>query len=318
MNAKYVSVMEVMPPANKAVTIDQLTAIQFTLRHGRQPHADFAVFGEHGTRRARAMAFKGLITAPGGTLHTVEILGPPNLESWKESYDCLFTGLIVLGAVRRPQLAACRSKICLLHAQYGPKCWGLLYQADVRCHTELMDTLRYSFHTKHNAALTQGLTSTFDTTRPWDSVWASATFNTEFWETDFKHPALMIATNTARSTDVVESDAAVASTSSPAAMIPAPAADNRGKRTAAPKAHGKGVCMAYNRWTCHGTSCHNKAVGSICAQYARTPNMAHSSVHVWDKTQSKLPPTTEQGRPSSGRNAMQDGRRTRKVVATRT
>ena len=82
-NANYIRVMEVPPPTTKAVTREQLTALDFTLKNERPPYADLAIFGKHGTQGALAMAFTGLITAPGGTMHTVEILGPPNLDELK-------------------------------------------------------------------------------------------------------------------------------------------------------------------------------------------------------------------------------------------
>jgi hypothetical protein len=271
MNARYIQVMEVAPPSNKSVTREQLTALQFTIDQGRVIYADFAIYGKHQTRRARAMAFKGMVMQAGGTLHVTEILGPATLELWKESYDCLFTALIMLDAVRRPQLAAYRAKICLLHAQYGPKCWALLYQADVRCRSELMDELRYRLTTKHNATITQGLPSTFDVTRPWDSVWAAAVLETEFWDTEFKHWAMMIATNTARSGDIVESDAAIAAGASSAALVPGPAWERKTQATA--KAVGKpkkeGVCTAFNKGNCHGNTCSRgwgKHQCSICSQ----------------------------------------------------
>jgi hypothetical protein len=271
MNARYIQVMETPPPTSKSVTREQLTALKFTMEQGRVIYADFAIFGKHQTRRARAMAFKGLIITAGGTLHNTEILGPATLELWKESYDCLFTALIMLDAVRRPQLAAYRAKICLLHAQYGPQCWALLYQADVRCRSELMDTLRYQLQAKHNATLAQGLPSAFDDTRPWDGVWAAAVLNTEFWDEEFKHWALMIATKSARTADVVENDAAIASASSHSTLVTGPAWEHKARAT--PKVAGKpkkeGVCAPFNKGSCSGNTC-SRGLGkhqcSICSQ----------------------------------------------------
>jgi hypothetical protein len=87
MNARYNLVFETEPPPAKTPSLDQLTALQFTITNNRLPYADLGVFGKHGNRRARAMAFTGLVAGPGGTLQTQEILGPPSLEAWKESYD---------------------------------------------------------------------------------------------------------------------------------------------------------------------------------------------------------------------------------------
>jgi hypothetical protein len=273
MNARYVQVMETMPPANKAVTREQLTALEFTLGQGRVPYADCAIYGRYGHRRARAMAFKGMVTTAGGTLHMTEILGPPTLELWKESYDCLFTALIMLDAVRRPQLAAYRSKICLLHAQYGPKCWALLYQADVRCRSELMDTLRIRLQTKHNACIAQGIPSSFDNARPWDSVWAAATMDKDFWEEEFKVHAMMIVTNATRSADVVENDAAIAAGASSASLTPGTSTEPRAKAKAAqgPKNGKGGVCAAFNRGQCNGKTC-SRGQGKHQCSLCSNPN----------------------------------------------
>jgi hypothetical protein len=269
MNAAYVKVMEQMPPVAKSVTLDQLTALHYTIRMQRPPNADFAVFGKHGHRRARAMAFTGVVTAPGGTMHTIEILGPPTLEAWKESYDCLYTALIMLDAVRRPALDAYRAKICSLHAQYGPRCWALLYQADARCRAEHMERLRFIALAAHNAAIAAQQPSTFDTSRPWDTVWHMAVKDTEFWETEFKDFALFIRTGTIRTLDVLGNDASIAQSSTDDHHA-GPAAFQRPKPQqpkAQPKANAKGVCKNFNQGKCHGASCprgHGQHKCSIC------------------------------------------------------
>ena len=79
-NANYMRVMECEPTPGKAATYDQLTALQYTMDTGRPPYTDFAVFGKYGSRRARAMAFTGLINSRGGTLRMQEILGPSTLQ----------------------------------------------------------------------------------------------------------------------------------------------------------------------------------------------------------------------------------------------
>jgi hypothetical protein len=263
MNAAYVKVMEKMPPQAKSVTIDQLTALHYTIRNGRPPNADFGVFGKDGHRRARKMSFTGMVTAPGGTMHTIEILGPPNLEAWKESYDCLYTALIMLDAVRRPSLDAYRAKICSLHALYGPRCWALLYQADARCRSEHMERLRYIALAKHNAAITAQMPSSFDTARPWDTVWQEAVKDTEFWDAEFKDYALLIRSGTTRVIDHLGEDASIAQSSSDLPMQP----NRPSQPKAQPKAAAKGVCKNFNQGKCHGTTCprgHGKHVCTIC------------------------------------------------------
>ena len=265
---RYIKIFEMEPPPPKAPTLDQLTALHFSLQNDRTPFADLGVFGKYGHRRARAMSFTGLVPGPGGTLQTTEILGPPNLEAWKESYDVLFSALIMLDTVRRPQLAAYRSKICLLHAQYGPQTWALLYQADVRCRSEFMDRLRYRLLAKHNAALQASLPSTFDTAHPWDSVWAAATVDADFWKQEYEVNALLIKANTVQQREVLGTDATVAPTFTPQQSVPTAEPTrpprNGAKAKAAP---AKGPCKGFNAGTCHGTSCpsgHGKHVCNRC------------------------------------------------------
>ena len=268
---RYIQVMEVEPPADKAATKDQLTALSFMLDQDRNAYADLSIFGKHGHRRARAMSFRGMVIAPGGAMHVQEILGPPTLAAWKESFDVLFTALIMLDCVSRPQLAAYRSKICLFHAQYGPACWALLYQADARCRSELMETTRMRLQTKHNAAIAAGLPSTFDNNRPWDSVWAAVTLDNDFWEREFKLHAMMIKLGAAKATDIVENDAPIDQPHAPSALVPGPQDETRAKapaKAAASKPKKEGVCGAFNRGTCHGKTCRNgygKHQCSICS-----------------------------------------------------
>ena len=194
------------------------------------------------------MAFKGLVTAPGGTLHTVEILGPGTLEAWKESYDVLFTALIMLDVVRRSNLSAYRAKICALAAQYGPKCWALLYQADVRCRSEHMEITRFRLMQKHNAAMTAGTPTTFDTSHPWDSVWAAVVIDNDFWKDEFEVDAILIRTGAAVVTDALGADAPTEGASSWEAKQqhkPQP-------KAAAAAATKNTPCRNFNFGTCHG------------------------------------------------------------------
>ena len=212
------------------------------------------------------MAFTGLITTAGGVLHNVEILGPATLEEWKECYDVLFTGLIMLDCVRRPALANYRAHIIKLHQQFGPRCWALLYQADSRCRAENMDRLRYQLLAKHNAALASGQPTSFDSTRPWDSVWQAAVEDKEFWNEEFERHAIMVVTNSIPLNATLGTDATVlpSTSATPAASSGQP--KNPGAQPKA-KAEAKGLCRNYNAGSCLGASCskgYGKHACSIC------------------------------------------------------
>jgi hypothetical protein len=270
MNARYMAVMEALPTPDREASHDQLTALEYVMSAQRPPYVDMSVFGRHGPRRARAMAFTGLTQGPGGTLRMVEILGPATLVEWKQSYDVLYTALIMLDAVRRPQLDQYRARICLYHAQYGERTWALLYQADVRCRQELMGRTRHRLEAAHNTAITAGKLSDFDTARPWDSVWKAVLADTEFWEVEYKTSALLIKAETIRPADVIGGDADIAAESAAASSAfnhvpripPGHAPRANPVKTGGPKnqlpiqrSHTsdnppKPICRAYNLGTC--------------------------------------------------------------------
>jgi hypothetical protein len=117
--ARYVHIMDEMPPVEVSVSIEQLSALDYTVRAHRPPMADFAIFGKHPQRHMKKMQFQGMMMGSDGTWRNVEILGPGTFEAWLESYDCLTTALIMLDVVRRPRLASYRAHIIRLHIQYG-------------------------------------------------------------------------------------------------------------------------------------------------------------------------------------------------------
>ena len=212
MYARYIKVMDEAPGEDVAVTIEQLTAISHVLRSGRAPYADFSIWVKNANRMMKRIALQGLVFDSKGALHNVEMYGPPTLEAWAESYDCLVTSMIMLNTVSRPNLANYRKHIHRLSAQFGPKVWHLLYQCDVRCRQELMEASRMKLQEQHNTALAQNRVSTFDPKRPWDSVWEdviSSNMATKWWRDNFETPGFMILTHTKSLESMIDSDAPV-------------------------------------------------------------------------------------------------------------
>jgi hypothetical protein len=104
----------------------------------------------------------------------------------------LRSALIMLDAVRRPALDRYLRKIQYLSEQWGEVCWGVLYQADVRCRGEHMETLHHTHLHNHNNAVTAGTTTTYNSLMPWDAVWDEATKDSEWWKAEFEMPAMKI------------------------------------------------------------------------------------------------------------------------------
>ena len=118
-----------------------------------------------------------------------EVLGPASFEAWCESYEVLSTALLMLDVVRRPRLIAYRNHIQEFAEMHGPQGWALLYQADVRCRQEWMESIRCRLQLAHTTALALGTTTSFRADKPWDSVWEAAVEDEKFWKREFERPA---------------------------------------------------------------------------------------------------------------------------------
>jgi hypothetical protein len=185
----YWIAMEARPTPDVNVTSEQLTALEYIVKSGRAPYADFGIFGKFGVRTLRRIKLTSIVMLPGGEFRTVELHGPATLQCWYESYDVLVTALIMLETVRRPRLAKYRKKMEYLQSQFGEATWGLLYQADVRCRGEHMDAIHFEHLHAHNVAVTAQLPSTYNAQMPWDAVWEAAINDSDWWKAEFEMPA---------------------------------------------------------------------------------------------------------------------------------
>ena len=187
--ARYLRVMEVMPSPETNVTTEQLACLDYMVKSHRVPYADFSVWQKFGTRCLRKHSFTGMMGQADGSYKTVEVLGPASYEAWCESYEVLCTGLLMLDVVRRPRLIAYRALIQEFSELHGPQGWALLYQADVRCRQEWMESIRCRLQLAHTTALALGTHTSFRADKPWDSVWEAAVEDEKFWKREFERPA---------------------------------------------------------------------------------------------------------------------------------
>ena len=187
--ARYLRVMEVMPSPATNVTPEQLACLDYMVKSHRVPYADFSVWQKYGTRCLRKHSFSGMMGQADGSYKTVELLGPASFEAWCESYDVLCTALLMLDVVRRPRLIAYRAHIQEFSELHGAQGWALLYQADVRCRQEWMETIRCRLQLAHTTALALGNHTAFRADKPWDSVWEVAVEDWQFWKREFERPA---------------------------------------------------------------------------------------------------------------------------------
>jgi hypothetical protein len=188
----YQRIMEEPPTPATKPTSEQLTALQYVIQSMRVPYVELNLFGPFGSRTLRKIKLTALMMVPGGEFRTVEILGPCDIATWEQSYAVLRSAFIMLEAVRRPALDRYLRKIQYLSEQWGDICWGVLYQADVRCRGELMETIHHQHLLDHNNAVTAGKPTTYNAAMPWDAVWDQATKDSEWWKTEFDMPAMKI------------------------------------------------------------------------------------------------------------------------------
>jgi hypothetical protein len=187
-----------------------------------------AVWGPHGTRLLKKASMSGLNIMRDGTFMTVELFGPPNIDLWSGCYDVLATGCIMLGAVRRPHLAAYKRWIIKLAAIYGPVVWHLLYQTDVRCRSELMQEVFQVLLAEHNAAKMSKMPTDFDPTKPWDAVWKRVLEMKDWWVDEFERPAGLINAKVMGISAVIGGDVQIATSHHRAPAPPQPAAQING------------------------------------------------------------------------------------------
>ena len=307
MLATYHKVMDELPPPDVAPCSEQLAAIDFVLRTERAPYADFGVWVKNGLRAVRRSQFTGLTLQNNGQFQNIEIYGPPNIDDWCESYDVLAAALIMTGAVRRPKLAAYRSLILNLHKRYGPSCWALLYQTDVRCRSERMDALKFELSLKHENNVALGIVSSFNPALPWNDVWDAVIADGEYWRVHFEVPAGFIRFGSGTSSaSVIDGDAPIAHSRQPQQPRQDPKKPGRGNQPQQPPApqqpDARELCEKFNRGKCgaalQGNTCpSNPARRHLCSICG---NKGHGA-NVCNKNPNKNSPGPAQDSWGSGK-----------------
>ena len=77
------------PDPDEECIAQQLTCLQHLVQTGQAPSVDFAVWGPHGHRIERKLRLTGQTFSSDGTLRSVEIAGPPDINVWTASYEVI-------------------------------------------------------------------------------------------------------------------------------------------------------------------------------------------------------------------------------------
>ena len=91
--ANYRKRIGALPPADQELSSEQLSSLHSLFASGRAPYCDMAVWGPHHHRLQKKIRLKGVRLSPQGEIIPVEISGPADFESWRESYSVFSTGV---------------------------------------------------------------------------------------------------------------------------------------------------------------------------------------------------------------------------------
>ena len=206
----YTDVFGDMPPAEEEITIEQLTALWALVKSRAPPYVDFAVWGPHGYRLQRKLRLTGLQLTAGGDIRQVELSGPPTYGMWERCYKCLKTGLIMLKAVGIAKILKYHETQKAYHERYGPSCWHLQYQSEVRMRQERMVYWKRLGQEEHRKATAAHGVSEYNPEYPWEYVWGKAADDFHYWRKELEDPCLLILTRTRSLTAMVDGDVSIA------------------------------------------------------------------------------------------------------------
>ena len=131
------------PPApEEECSTDQLTGLHTMLARDVASYMDLGVWGPFHHRLRKKIRLTGMQLSSNGVITNVELVGPPDVDAWSESYRLLVAGLLGFNAVSYGNLLDYGKKIRDYVEMFGYDVWPLLYQADVRCRLEHMERLR--------------------------------------------------------------------------------------------------------------------------------------------------------------------------------
>ena len=271
----------VRPSPDAEPTHEQLSALHHLVSTRQNPYADFAVWGPHGMRLYKRMKLAGQVFRADGSIHAIEVLGPPNFDAWLGCYAVLATAYSMLDIVDLGNLERYKEMMTRYHSRYGPGAWLLLYQADVRARSEHVQRTMLVLSTRHDAARSAGGTTAYDPARPWNFTWASVVDDSHWWRRELEEPALLYLTRSRELGQLVTGEAPTASSGTsraPPAKHAAQPRESSGSgqpaargRTRSARVHnvesglyltnrrGSQLCAAFQQGTC-GTS----LVGEIC------------------------------------------------------
>ena len=142
MREKFEEVTGGEPEDSVRPTSDQLSALVARLKSGRAPYVDMALFGPYGERTSRLRRFSAQVWVD-NELQTKMLMGPKNLEAWKQSWAVFRAAMIMVEAASPAALDRYSRGIERLMELHGD--WPNLMIAEEKCRFERLDILADKF-----------------------------------------------------------------------------------------------------------------------------------------------------------------------------
>ena len=181
------------PAEDEEATSEQITALDFRIKQGATPYADFGIWRPHGARLGRILKFLAFFAIPGGGFQQREISGPSSFAEWSRAWRVFAFAMMVLKAATRARLEKYYTRISKLSEEY-PCTWWIVALADLRMRSEHFERVRRRCAREHEERTRAGLPSGFNPQSPWDYVLREAARDNDFWREHVEKKALQFAT----------------------------------------------------------------------------------------------------------------------------
>ena len=197
------------PTEEEDVSAEQLSAFNAVMQELFSIYADFAIWVPFWGRLAKRLRFTGTIIDHEGNFRLVELLGPPGYDEWEACYIIFRTACLMFGVIE-PAVLDRYMKVIRGHARRYPKCWALIYQADVRMRSERAMRIRDELEYQHEIAVENNWPTHFNPKQPWNAVWKQmASAEEKWWWRNVERPGIMIQAHVAKMEAYVGQDAPI-------------------------------------------------------------------------------------------------------------
>ena len=185
---RYEEVRGGEPAEDVEPTVEQISALSQLFSSDLPPYADFSLWGPYGKRMVGKLQYQAWNFQPDGTWHRKELPGPPTFDHWWLSYRVLRTTTLLLEMAPPEHLDNYGEMVRTFATKYGPTCWWLVYQADVRMRSEHFERLRRAAERGTDPKIK------FDPAKPWFSVYKMAINDKLWWDEHLHQDAVLFLT----------------------------------------------------------------------------------------------------------------------------